>query len=168
MIRLIAPGIPLVMAAEASNVNGNKSLAAMLEEKHEKDAAHKATVETVPDEEDIQHPPPSSLVNESKLGAPAAAPTPAQAAPAPTPNPAFKPSPKNAPALDVQSEELFPALGSGPKPTTPAAATWGAKPSAAAAVANGSKARMSFPTMQCKHDLNADQTDLNSWRVWSF
>lgn len=132
------------MAAEASNVNGNKSLAAMLEEQHAKDAAHKATVEDVPDEEDIQHPPPSSLVNESKPDAPAAAPTPAQAAPAPTPKPAFKPAPRNAPALDVQSEELFPALGSGPKPKTPAAATWGAKPSAAAAVANGSKARKSF------------------------
>lgn len=152
------------MAAEASNVNGNKSLAAMLEEKHEKDAAHKATVEAVPDEDDIQHPPPSSLVNESKPDAPAAAPTPAQAAPAPTP----KPASRNGPALDVQSEELFPALGSGPKPTTPAAATWGAKPSAAAAVANGSKARKSFSTMQCKHDLNADRTDLNRWWVWSF
>lgn len=132
------------MASEAPNINGNKSLAAMLEEKHTKDAAHKATVEDVADEEDFKHPPPSSLLNERKPDAPAAAPTPAQAAPAPTP----KPAPKEAPVFDVQSEELFPALGSGPKPKTPAAATWGAKPSAAAAVANGSKGRKFFSPRQ--------------------
>lgn len=107
-----------------SNVNGNtESLAAMLEAQHSHDAAHKPTVEDVQDEEDIKHPPPSS-VNEQKP------------APAPTPAPT-KPAPKEAPVFDVQSEELFPALGSGPKPKVPAAATWGAKPSAAAAVANG-------------------------------
>lgn len=122
------------MASDPSNfsVNGNtKSLAAMLEAQHSHDAAHKPTVEDVQDEEVIKHPPPSS-VNEQKP-APAAAPTPAQAAPTPAPT---KPAPKEAPVFDVQSEELFPALGSGPKPKAPAAATWGAKPSAAAAVAN--------------------------------
>ncbi|KAJ6160894.1 K Homology domain type 1 [Penicillium chermesinum] len=53
-----------------------------------------------------------------------------------------KPATKRSPAFDVQSEELFPALGSGPKPAAPAAATWGAKkPSAAAGVANGQPAK---------------------------
>ncbi|KKK21613.1 hypothetical protein ARAM_004131 [Aspergillus rambellii] len=128
------------MASEGPSaiVNGgassSKSRAAMLEEQHARDEAHKATVEEVVDEDDIQHPPPSATVSAS---APAAAP-----APAPTPattdaplNP--KPVPRKAPTLDVQSEELFPALGSGPKPKAPAASAWGAKGSAAAAVANG-------------------------------
>ena len=117
------------MASEASNVNGNtKSLAAMLAAQHsEQDTSHKATVEDVQDEEDLQHPPPSASVEDRKPNAPSTAPA--------TP-PAAAPKPKERPAFDVQSEELFPALG-GPKPKTPAAATWGAKPSAAAAVANG-------------------------------
>ena len=130
------------MASEASNANG--SLAAMLAAKHTADAAHKVTVEDAQDEEDIQHPPPSSLVNDRKPETPATASTSAQATPAPVPTPAPASPPaapksatKGGPAFDVQSEELFPALGSGPKPKTPAAATWGAKPSAAAAVANG-------------------------------
>ena len=63
----------------------------------------------------------------------------AAAAAAPAAAPAPKTATKERPAFDVQSEELFPALGSGPKPKTPVAATWGAKPSSvAAAAANGS------------------------------
>lgn len=120
------------MAPESSNANGGPSLAAVLEAKHAQDAAHKASVEDTLDEEDIQHPPPSSLVNDGKPQIPAPA-----ASPAPAPAP--KTATKERPAFDVQSEELFPALGSGPKPKTPAAATWGAKPSSvAAAAANGS------------------------------
>lgn len=123
------------MAAESSNANGGSSLAAALEAKHAQDAAHKATVEETVDEEDLQHPPPSSLINDGKPQIPA----PAAAAAAPTPASAPKSAPKGRPAFDVQSEELFPALGSGPKPKTPAASTWGAKPSTvAAAAANGS------------------------------
>ena len=127
------------MAAEASataNGGASKSLAAMLEAQH--DEAHKATVEDVVDEEDLKHPPPS-LANKQQQ-APAAPPileavTPAEST---APSPVPKPAAKKGPAFDVQSEELFPALGSGPKPAAPAAATWGAKkPSAAATVANG-------------------------------
>lgn len=128
------------MAAEASTAtNGaSKSLAALLEEQHARDEAHKPTVEEVVDEEDLKHPSPSATANDQIL--------PPVLSPAETaaPVPAPKPAAKKAPAFDVQSEELFPALGSGPKPATPAAATWGAKkPSAAAAVANG---RPSNPT----------------------
>lgn len=121
------------MASEVSSVNvngGAKSRAAMLEEQHARDEAHKTTVEEVVDEEDLKHPPPSSSVNEPESS------TPAQT-PAPTASPAPKPAPKKTPAFDVQSEELFPALGSGPKPKAPAASAWGARGSAAAAVANG-------------------------------
>ncbi|KAJ5387682.1 K Homology domain type 1 [Penicillium cosmopolitanum] len=114
------------MAADASataNGGASKSLAAMLEAQHEE--AHKVTVEDVVDEEDLKHPPPSA----NKQQQPSAVDCPV---------PAPKPPVKKSPAFDVQSEELFPALGSGPKPAAPAAATWGAKkPSAAAAVANG-------------------------------
>lgn len=123
------------MASDLSNadVNGGipKSRAAMLEEQHARDEAHKPTVEDVVDEEDLKHPPPSSLVQDQKVDVPAQS-------PAPTEAPASKAVPKKAPAFDVQSEELFPALGSGPKPKAPAASAWGARgPSAAAAVSNG-------------------------------
>ena len=123
------------MASDLSNadVNGGipKSRAAMLEEQHARDEVHKPTVEDVVDEEDLKHPPPSSSVQDQKVDAPAQS-------PAPTEVPTPKAAPKKAPAFDVQSEELFPALGSGPKPKAPAASAWGARgPSAAAAVANG-------------------------------
>ena len=125
------------MASEIPNANANggpsKSLAAMLEEQHARDTAHKATVEDAVDEEDVKHPPPSSLLKDQS---PVALETPSPAEPA-APSPPAQAVPKKTPAFDVQSEESFPALGSGPKPKAPAAATWGAKPSAAAAVANG-------------------------------
>lgn len=125
------------MAAEASTAtNGaSKSLAAMLEEQHARDEAHKPTVEEVADEEDLKHPPPSATANNQPLP-PVLSPASESLTPAETAAP--RSAAKKAPTFDVQSEELFPALGSGPKPAAPAAATWGAKkPSAAAAVANG-------------------------------
>lgn len=121
------------MSAEASTaVNGGaSSLAAKLEAQHD---AHKPTVEDVEDEEDLKHPRPSAA-EDSKPGPVLESATPEPSA---SSTPAPKPAPKKSPAFDVQSEELFPALGSGPKPAAPPAATWGAKkPSAAAAVANG-------------------------------
>lgn len=130
------------MASESTapaNGGGSGSLAAMLEAQHARDEAHKATVEDVVDEEDLKHLPPSSLPK-SERPTPAAAPAAESMTPAEleTAEPVPKPAAKKAPAFDVQSEELFPALGSGPKPAVPAAATWSVKkPSAAAAVANG-------------------------------
>ena len=123
------------MAAETSSTNGG-SLAAMLEQQHARDEAHKATVEETVDEEDLKHPPPTAAQPVQPVLVDADTPEqPPVADPLPG---STKPAPKKAPAFDVQSEELFPALGSGPKPTAPAAATWGAKkPSAAAAVPNG-------------------------------
>lgn len=129
-------GHSTTMSSEATVNGGPKSRAAMLEEQHALDEAHKATVEDVVDEEDIAHPPPSAapLVTESTPNAPSQAPTP-PAAHAPTNS---KSASGKTPTLDVQSEELFPALGSGPKPKAPATSAWGAKgPSAAAALANG-------------------------------
>lgn len=132
------------MAADASTaVNGGaaKSLAAMLEEQHAEN--HHATVEDTVDEEDLKHPPPSSLAKDQPLP-PVLAPASESATPAEsaTPSPIPKPAQKKTPAFDVKSEELFPALGSGPKPVAPAAATWGAKkPTSAAAVAHGQPAK---------------------------
>ena len=138
------------MASEAQKtpVNGESSsspsLAALLEKQHARDEAHQATVEDAVDDYDVQHPAPSSTVNDQKTepssGPAAQEPTP------PAPAPAPKAAPKKSPALDVNSEESFPALGSGPKPKPAGAAppsTWGAnRPSvAAAAAANGSQRR---------------------------
>ncbi|QKX58723.1 uncharacterized protein TRUGW13939_05850 [Talaromyces rugulosus] len=111
-------------------VNGgqsSKSPAAMLSEQHEK---HNVTIEDVVDEEDILHPPPSSAVN----------PTTSQSSDDVAP---AAPTPKKAPVFDVQSEELFPALGGGPKSKAAAnvPAAWGAKkPGVTAAAPNGSAA----------------------------
>ncbi|KAJ9273364.1 hypothetical protein DTO212C5_438 [Paecilomyces variotii] len=117
------------MSAEAPGliVNGGsaatKSPAALLEEQHARDEAHKVTVEDVPDEDEIQHPPPAA--SEVKPDSASGSATTAAAR-------------KKAPAFDVKSEELFPALGGGPKPRAAAVpTTWGAKKSSAAAVANG-------------------------------
>lgn len=130
------------MATEAPTAANGGSLAAMLEQQHARDEVHKPTVEETVDEEDLKHPPPPPSQPDQPLlvdvDAPESTPAPQTASPSPAP----KPAAKKAPAFDVQSEELFPALGSGPKPATPAAATWGAKkPSAAAAVANGLPAK---------------------------
>jgi hypothetical protein len=128
------------MSAEAVN-GAPKSRAAMLEEQHALDEAHKATVEDVVDEEDLLHPPPSvQAVSEQASSAPSQASTPPVAkASVSSKNASGKP-----PALDVQSEELFPALGSGPKPKVPATSAWAAKgPSAAAALANGAPSGVS-------------------------
>lgn len=136
------------MASQAQNtdVNGGaKSLAAMLEEEHARNEAHKVTVEDTVDEDDLLHPPPASSVKEQQPAQPTAAVEEAVAATPSIP----KPAPKKAPAFDVRSEELFPALGSGPKPKAPAAATWGARPSAAAALANGVAGRPQASMLFC-------------------
>lgn len=129
------------MASEASTSANGGSLAAMLEQQHARDEEHKPTVEETVDEEDLKHPPPTSLQPDQPLLVDADTPESTTLAQAVSPAPVSKPA-KKAPAFDVQSEELFPALGSGPKPAAPAAATWGAKkPSAATTVANGSPAK---------------------------
>jgi hypothetical protein len=115
-------------------VNGgqaSKSPAALLSEQHARDEDHKVTVEDVPDEEDIKHPPPSAVVKSESVPA---SDVNAKKATAPEPKPARK-----APTFDVQSEELFPALGSGPKSKAPAnvSMSWGARTGAASTPANG-------------------------------
>ncbi|PLB41351.1 putative RNA binding effector protein Scp160 [Aspergillus candidus] len=126
------------MASEvpATDLTGApKSRAAMLEEQHARHEPHNVTVEDAVDEYDAQFPAPSGASKPVQAATPDPTPAPAPAAPV------AKPAPKKSPALDVRSEELFPALGSGPKPKTPAASAWGSKGlSGAAAVANGAPA----------------------------
>ncbi|KAJ5329746.1 K Homology domain type 1 [Penicillium brevicompactum] len=146
------------MAAQPPTTNGG-SLAAMLEQQHARDEAHKATVEETVDEEDLKHPPPppSQPVQPILVDADTPEqPTAAESVSAP------KSAPKKKPAFDVQSEELFPALGSGPKPAAPAAATWGVKkPSAAAAVSNGQPAKsMEIPRVMALPGKHIEQLRL--------
>ncbi|KAI9794634.1 MAG: hypothetical protein M1816_004521 [Peltula sp. TS41687] len=128
---------------------GQLSNADALRRKHEAEEAHKPTVEDVIDEEDILHPPPSASqvagdadgASSEKL---AATPMSAKAAgkqKARSESPGTGQSPEQTkPALNMDSHEAFPELGSGPQPRAPRPVTtaWTAKkPSAAGAPVNG-------------------------------
>ncbi|KGO42983.1 K Homology domain, type 1 [Penicillium expansum] len=145
------------MASEPTTTANGGSLAAMLEQQHARGEVHKPTVEETVDEEDLKHPPPTSLQPEQPLLVDSNTPEPT-VSPASVP----KPATKKAPTFDVQSEELFPALGSGPKPAAPAAATWGAKkPSAATTVANGLPAKsMEIPRIMALPGKHMEQLRL--------
>lgn len=84
--------------------------ASELFQKHEEAKPHNPTVEDIIDEEDIAHPPPSSLES----------PKPGQTQASRTTK------------LDTQSEEAFPSLGAGPKSKAPANAppSWGVRKTA--------------------------------------
>lgn len=149
------------MAAEASNgemsgENAGLTPAQKLQEKHDADASHNPTIEDVVDEEDLAHPPPSLQTDSTAdPSAPQAAPSTEatserasgkQKAREEPEVAATNGKPKTGPVLDTKSEELFPALGAGPKSKAPAAApmAWGAqKPGAVNKVgsANGANGR---------------------------
>ena len=106
-----------------------------LQEKHDADAAHRVTIEEVIDEEDIEHPPPSmEIVPETPTAQPAAELMSEKVAGKQKvkeePDAAARNGKSNTQStIDTQSEELFPALGAGPKSKAPASAApaWGAK-----------------------------------------
>lgn len=113
---------PAMIANGDTHTSQNtQSPAALLEHAHSK--SHKPTVEDVVDESEIQN---ASAVKNGNLDPDAAA----KAGPSTSAAEKTGPKPGNAkaPVLDVRSEELFPALGGGPKPRTPAAVpmAWGA------------------------------------------
>lgn len=125
------------MASEAVASSATEGLtpAQQLAQQHENNDHH-VTVEDVPDEEDIAHPPPSAAAkSDAPLSEKAAG---KQKADEPAPAP-------KKPALNTQSEEAFPALG----PVKPRAQapvpTWGKKP-AAVSSANGSNANSGTST----------------------
>jgi predicted PilT family ATPase len=82
---------------------------------------HHVTIEDVPDEEDIVHPPPSAKsATDAPMSEKAAGKQKATDTPAP-----------KKPALNTSSEEAFPALGPvKPRAQASVAPTWGKKPSA--------------------------------------
>ena len=145
--------------ATADTTNGAGSRASdgltpaqKLQEKHNADAAHHATVEEDIDEEDIKHPPPSMQIE--SLNAEATRPAPDSVSEKVAGKQKTKEEPDAAslkmklnsqPTPDTKSEEAFPALGSGPKSKAPATAApaWGAKKpsSVGAADSNGVNGR---------------------------
>ena len=128
----ITPDAP---TAEGSS----KTPAQIMQEKADAEEHHHAFVEEVVDEEDIEHPPPSlptpangddaeDGTEETTNGAMSAKAAGKQKA---TGKPA---------TLDTQSDEAFPALGAGPKPSAPASQKPGWVANAALRTApNGSK-----------------------------
>ncbi|GME48571.1 K-like protein [Neofusicoccum parvum] len=117
------------MAAEASTNGDTQTPAQKLEARLAQEESHRPTVEDVPDEDDLAHPPPA-----------AAEPTPAAVSEkaagkqkAQDAEPVVKKSGAN-PPLNIQSEEMFPGLGA-PKAHTPAAVSsaWGRKPASVSA-----------------------------------
>ena len=131
-----------VNGTSASNT-GSLSFAEQLQKKHQ--AGHNPTVEEVEDEDDRMHPPPSSLAAKP-------APAPENTDPPLSEKAKGKQKAEEAPQgqeaqskkaeqpLDTTSEELFPALGSGPRPrsTGQASAAWGSnKPASVGAKVNG-------------------------------
>ena len=138
------------MAAETSingaggSNNGSLSFAEQLQKKHSE--SHNPTVEEVEDEEDQLHPPPSSTAAKPAIAAESEVPQPSEKAKGKqreeVPTKSGNGSGKEAKPgiLDTKSEELFPALGSGPKPRNAGAAptTWGSKkPASVTSKVNG-------------------------------
>lgn len=108
------------MAAEPSNTIAgaeSDSAAQKLLAKHAADEAHNPTIEEVPDEEDLAHPPPSTD-GPTTMSDVAKGKQKAQDAPIAKPK---------GPAFDVTSNDAFPALG-GPKAQPVTASSWGKKP----------------------------------------
>ena len=137
------------------------SAAQRLQERHQAEEGHHAMVEDVVDEEDIQHPPPSMSVDAPPPAEPSPPSVPAAPEPLsekaagkrkaePEPTAPTVPKANGSAALNTQSEEAFPALGSGPKPTAPPSAppAWGVKrPPPAQTSANGLNGHLKGPSM---------------------
>ena len=137
---------------DGGSAAGSDSLtpAQKLQEKHNADAAHRATIEDVIDEEDLQHPPPSLQAalesrNTEPLRPMSAKVAGKQKAGEESSNAVSNDKLNTQPTLDTKSEELFPALGTGfgSKAPVAAAPAWGAKkpPSVGTAGTNGVNGR---------------------------
>ena len=127
--------------AEATSSNApEKTPAQILQEKHDAAERHNATVEEVVDEEDIVHPPPSSLHGQhssTRETSPGGGNGHASERAAGKQK-AQDPRPESS-APDTKSEEAFPALGSGLKSRGPAftpGAAWSSRKATPAKPAN--------------------------------
>ena len=151
------------MIAE-STTNGESSVAPCsltaaekLRKKHEAEATHHPTVEDVVDEEDLAHPPPSTgnlprptFTTDAATDSISTKAMGKQKPPEEVPTTSATAKMKEIGSLDTQSEELFPALGSGPKATTPTQASlaWGVKkPSAVNNGLNGTNGSIHLPSV---------------------
>lgn len=120
----------------SSTADGLSAAERLMQKHANEEAAHPVTLEEVPDEEFVAHPPPSGLPTEAAVSSKAAGKQPAREQKAP-----------NKPALDTQNEELFPALGASKAPAAAAPSMWSKKPAAVAkaatnGVANGTSAAL--------------------------
>lgn len=111
-----------------SSVNGSElSAAQRLQQKHEQEA-HKATIEDIPDEDDLKHgeaPDKLSAVLEGPGDAPAPGWVPPMSAKAAGKQKADDSQTEKKPLFDTQSEEAFPGLGGGkPKPVAANTPLW--------------------------------------------
>jgi len=102
-----------------------------LQQQHATDQPHNPTVEEVVDEEYRAHPPPSGLPSVGDEASNEKASSSKAAGKQPVRENASKP------ALDTQSEELFPALGAPKSKAAAAPSMWSKKPSAVGKAANG-------------------------------
>lgn len=134
----------------SQDLQQNVSPAQRLQEKHAASAPRRPIVEDVVDEEDLIHPPPSSLVSRPAASTPIENKSLAMSEKAAgkqkakdEPEEPLRPTVTTPPTvpLDTKSEDAFPALGGGPKPknAAPVSMAWGArKPlGEASAVPNG-------------------------------
>lgn len=116
----------------STEINGGSSstdglsAAERLMQKHASEEAHPVTLEEVPDEEFVAHPPPSGIPAEAAASGKAAGKQPVR-----------EQKTSNKPALDTQNEELFPALGASKAPAAAAPSMWSKKPAAVGKAANG-------------------------------
>jgi hypothetical protein len=122
----------------ATEIHGSSSgadgltAAERLQQQHATDQPHNPTVEEVVDEEYRAHPPPSGLPSvgdEASNG---------QASSSKASGKQSGREHVSKPALDTQSEELFPALGAPKSKAAAAPSMWSKKPSAVGKAANGS------------------------------
>ncbi|EXJ95307.1 hypothetical protein A1O1_00427 [Capronia coronata CBS 617.96] len=125
-----------------------KTPAQLMKEQHEAAEVHRVTVEDVPDEDDLQHPPPPhEHVEKAKH---TTSTTNGTTDPPLSEKAAGKQKATDKPTvLDTQSDEAFPALGAATKPTAVPAARapgWVASASAKAPPTNGSPALGPRPT----------------------
>ena len=137
------------MDGAGTSGSGASSMAEQLQQRHAASDVRPPTVEEVVDEEDIIHPPPSSIAGAHARDTPvmpilvradetmSEKASGKQRAPEASKIPTAATSPDRAVNLNTKSEELFPALGGGSKSRTPAqvSTAWGSKKPAS--IANG-------------------------------
>lgn len=128
----------------ASSAGDGMTPAERLMKQHAPEESHKVTMEEVPDEEVLAHPPPSAAASLPISTDPSRVPTPssdpAMSAKAAGKQPLREEQTTagaSKPRLDTQSEEAFPTLGASKAQAAAAPNPWSRKPAAVGKAANG-------------------------------